>query len=134
MRNIEPNRAKFISFWASEKNSREMWQHRAKFSYGGIEIFFRGVRNMVLVTCNWQFRFYSPVSAQIHAISLYLGYFAICRASHTHIDTALRALLQELLVSDIYLLWNQGYLPLVELSNSLSSNENRWALLVKSFL
>ena len=32
MRNIVPNRAKCISFWAPEKKSREMWLHRAKFS------------------------------------------------------------------------------------------------------
>jgi len=45
MRNIVINRAKFISFWAPEKNSREMWLYRAKFSYGG------------LVTSHWPIRF-----------------------------------------------------------------------------
>ena len=42
MRNIVPNRAKFISFWAPEKNSCEMWLHRAKFSYGGSKFSYGG--------------------------------------------------------------------------------------------
>ena len=43
MRNIVSNRAKFNSFWAPEKNSRDMLLHRANFSYGEVEIFSRGV-------------------------------------------------------------------------------------------
>ena len=42
MRYMVPNRAEFISFWAPEKNSREMLLQRAKFSYGEVEIFLRG--------------------------------------------------------------------------------------------
>ena len=57
MRNIVPNRAKFISFWAPEKNSREMWLHRAKFSSGGSKFSYGG-----LVTCHWPFRFYSTAT------------------------------------------------------------------------
>jgi hypothetical protein len=76
MRNIVPNRAKFISFWAPERNSREMWLHRAKFSYGGVEIFLRGVGHVPLAV---PVLLHShPFSALTHTNSLYGSHFSIC--------------------------------------------------------
>jgi len=76
IRNIVPNRAKFISFWAPERNSREMWLHRAKFAYGGVEIFLRGVGHVPLAV---PVLLHShPFSALTHINSLYGSHFSIC--------------------------------------------------------
>ena len=47
LRNIAKYSALSEFFLAPEKNSREMWLHRAKFSYGGSKFSYGG-----LVTCN----------------------------------------------------------------------------------
>ena len=89
MRNIVPNRAKFISFWAPGKKSREMWLHRAKFSYGGAEIFLREVGHVPLAV---PVLLHShPFSALIYTNSLYVSHFTIYGAPHRDIYTALRA-------------------------------------------
>jgi thermostable 8-oxoguanine DNA glycosylase len=75
MRNIVPNRAKFISLWAPEKKSREMLLQRAKFSYGGVEIFLRRVGHVPLAVLVLLPN--HPSSALVHTISLDVGHFAI---------------------------------------------------------